>query len=272
MRAWLHDRNARHLARQWPLLCVMAGLLLAGLWLALPVMAAPLEIYVENASTPWSNPDGTGYANRLVTSAFASVNTQINLVVVPYKRCKLMAMSGQTSACFSMSWEPAMKGLIQFADQPLYEVEAQVFKTDRARFPAVERLEQIPRGRSVGIVNGYEYPEAVTRLAKRGIRFDVSATEAISLRKLKAGRIDFAVIFVDPVKTSQTIVREANAEGVAFAFSAGKQGSYIGFSLAHPEGAKARQLFDEGFAIIKNNGVLKQMMTAWNLHSLSTPD
>ena len=242
------------------------SVLAAMLWV--PVMARPLDIYVENASTPWSNPDGTGYANRQVSAAFAATNTPINLVVVPYKRCKLMVMSGQGGACFSMSWEPAMKGLIQFADQPLYEVEAQVFKTDREKYPRVDSLAQIPRGRTVGIVNGYEYPESVSRLGQQGIHFDVSASEAIALRKLKAGRIDFAVIFVDPVKTSQTIIKDAHAEGVAFAFSAGKQGSYIGFSLTHADGLKAKRLFDKGFATIKQNGMLAQMMTDWNIRSL----
>ena len=72
----------------------------------------PMEIMVEDAALPWSAPDGSGYANDLVRAAYAAVNTEVRLTVVPYARCKTYVMQGAVAACFNMSPSPDQAGKV----------------------------------------------------------------------------------------------------------------------------------------------------------------
>src|SRR5882672_3584311 len=60
-----------------------------------------LIIAVEDDAAPWSLADGTGYANDVVVAAFRAVGVDVQLRVMPYARCKRMAISGDVVACLS---------------------------------------------------------------------------------------------------------------------------------------------------------------------------
>jgi len=56
-------------------------------------------IAVEDDAAPWSRSDGCGYANDLVIAAFKAVGIDVELKVVPYARCKRMAINADVVAC-----------------------------------------------------------------------------------------------------------------------------------------------------------------------------
>jgi len=237
--------------------------------ISLPGLAAassvsPLEIMVEDAASPWSNADGSGYANDVVKAAFNAAGVIVKLDVVPYARCKAMAVAGKVAGCFSMSWEPTLQGLIVFADQPIFTAHAR-FYHNTARPLAVTRQEDIASGTVIGIVNGYEYPQSLDALRKKGVLFDASDSETILLKKLANGRLDLAILMLDGLKTDVALMTEAGVNNVSFAFPSGEMASFVGFSAHHPSGDYARSKFNEGYAQIERNGTLNSIKSNWHL-------
>ncbi|MET0859109.1 MAG: hypothetical protein ABWY27_20345, partial [Telluria sp.] len=98
---------------------MLLGCAIAG---AAPATPGRLQILVEDAASPWSNHDGHGYANDLVRAAFAAAGVDVELVVVPYARCKAMVMQGSTVACFSMSASPELANRVRFSAKQLFSI------------------------------------------------------------------------------------------------------------------------------------------------------
>lgn len=253
--AYLFRSHKLHFRRLTGALCAM--LLVGSI-----AHSAPLEIMAEDAASPWSNPDGSGLANAVVKAAFAAVHVDIKLTIVPYARCKAFVMSGHVPACLSMSWEPQFKGHIAFPNKPIFTARAELYVNEQ-RPLAARSIKEIPPGTVVGIVNGYEYPQSVQAMQQAGVVFDYSPSETVSLKKLEAGRIQLAILMLDGIKTDIAIMTEAGVGNVGHLFSAGEQGSYIGFSIKNARGEFARSKYNEGYDIIAQNGVLKSISAAW---------
>src|SRR4029077_8978886 len=113
------DRTSPH-----PLLKCFARRLFPALFLSwtacATVVSAPLVIAAEDDAAPWSQRDGTGFANDVVRAAFKAVGVEVDFSVVPYARGKDMALKGKVAACFSMTWVPELTGKIVFAEKPLF--------------------------------------------------------------------------------------------------------------------------------------------------------
>jgi ABC-type amino acid transport substrate-binding protein len=226
-------------------------------------LAADLTIMAEDASEPFSRADGTGYANDIVRAAFRAVHIDVKLDIVPYARCKKSLELGKTPACFSMSWVPEFRNAIMFSDQPIFEVYADVFRGRNAS-GTMQDAGQIPKGASVGIVNGYEYPDTIYRLADRGVVLEREIDELSLLKMLARGRLAAAVVMTsDFADGPQRLAAAGVADSVAYAFRSGTMKSYIGFSLANPQGASARQAFNDGYRIIVKNHVRYQIREKW---------
>jgi len=224
----------------------------------------PVELMVEDGAAPWSDQEGKGYANDLVRAAYAAVHVRLTLRVVPYARCKAYAMQGQVAGCFSMSDSPELKGAVVFADAPLFQVTPR-FYTNPARPLRATSVRDFPAGTRLGVINGYEYPAEVRLLGERGVVLDPANSETANLKKLAAGRLDAALIMTDRIKTDGVMLKEAQAERMVFLFAASAMGSYLGFSVRHPDGERARALFNEGYRIISANGVRNAIAKKWQL-------
>jgi ABC-type amino acid transport substrate-binding protein len=223
-----------------------------------------VEIAVEDAADPWSRRDGTGYANDVVRAAYQAVGVRALFRVVPYTRCKRLVTEGAVVACFSMSRDSTLAHDVVFAKAPLFVCNADYFE-NRAKPLGARRPEDVRRGTVVSIVLGYEYPESVHQLARRGIiRLEPSPSEEISLRKLAAGRVDAAIINYNDVKNVAYLSASVGAPGMLRpAFRAGVLESFIGFSRRHPRGAWARERFDRGLRTIAADGRLKRIEADW---------
>lgn len=238
--------------------CIM--LLSAGL---VPAHASPLVVAVEDAAGPWSNRDGTGYANDVVREAFQAVGVKVKFKVVPYARCKHLVVGGDVAACFSMSPEPGLEAFVILSDAPLFIVNFDYFHNQKKPLK-VKREDDIPAGTVVGIVSDYEYPESAVKLRKQGVIFEVARDEDTNLRKLALGRIDAAIINHNDIKPVEEMIEKAGAKDVVkFLLRSGTMGSYIGFSKRSPDGEPARKKFNQGFQIIRSNGTLKRIKSRW---------
>ena len=219
---------------------------------------------VEDDASPWSRSDGSGYANDLVVAAYRAVGVEVDLKVVPYARCKRMAVNGEVAGCFSTSPSPDSKGLIELSDRPLFSVTSGYFYNVN-KPPSVSRQESLPAETIVGTVIGYEYPASFEQLrVQKKLVVEESPSEDVNLRKLAAGRIDLALLNYNEMKSPESLMKRAGVVGqVKTGFEAGSMNSYIAFSTKHPDGRWAREQFNKGFTIITANGTLHRIKKAW---------
>jgi ABC-type amino acid transport substrate-binding protein len=226
--------------------------------------SAPLLIAVEDDAGSWSQRDGTGFANDVVRAAFNAAGVEVELLVVPYARCKDKVLKGKVAACFAMSWRPEFTGKIVFAEKPLFNCYADYF-TDSKRPLKATQESNLPKGTVVGIVSGYEYPPSVYALKEKGIVvFEESESEELNLKKVAMGRIDAALVNYNKTKPVELLLAKAGVAGkVKRAFRSGTLGSFIGFSTRHPQGMKALEKFNEGHRIIYGNGIRNKVERKW---------
>lgn len=224
-----------------------------------------LTIMVEDAAAPWSNSDGTGYANDVVVAAFKEMAVDAKLKVVPYSRCKYMVLRGQVAACFNMSWQPEFQGKISLAARPIFKVRNDIFEPVKAPLPKPPDGKCIlPPGTVVGLTRDYEYSAQVMALPASGIVFENSLSDSTSLKKLALRRFQAAVIMSNDLEARNQKAKQSGTENsVRFAFNCGVENSTIGFSLAHPDGLRALEMYDEGYRRIEANGVLEGIHRRW---------
>lgn len=224
-----------------------------------------LVIAAEDDAAPWSRADGTGYANDVVTASFKAVGVNVKLLVMPYARCKRMAINGQVAACLSMSPSPEIAGIIELSTRPLFTCYAGYFYNVN-KPPRVTRQEALPAKTVVGTVIGYEYPAAFERLREKGVVVrEESPSEEVNLKKLALGRVDLALLNYNQVKSPRWLINRAGVNGkVKTTFRAGILNSYIGFSKKHPDGPWALQQFNKGYRLITANGTLSRVEKVWS--------
>ena len=224
-----------------------------------------LTIMVEDAAAPWSRSDGTGYANDVVVAAFKEMGVEIQLRVVPYSRCKYLVLSGQVTACFNMSWQPEFEARIKLAARPIFKVRNDIFEHINAPLPKPPDGQCIlPPSTVVGITRDYEYSTQAMALQTSGVVFENSLSDLISLQKLAARRFQAALIMSNDLEVrNQKAIQSGTEDVVRFAFNCGVATLTIGFSLAHPDGLRALEMYDEGYRRIEANGSLKDIHMRW---------
>jgi ABC-type amino acid transport substrate-binding protein len=159
-----------------------------------------------------------------------------------------------------MSWSPEFRQNIVFSDQPLFQVHVDVYRSRQG----IATARELPRGATLGTINGYEYPDAIYALAAHGAVLERNSSEAANLKMLASGRIDAAVMMTSEFEDMPGRLRFLGVEkSVAFAFRAGELKSYIGFSRINPRGEEARRAFNRGYAIILANHTRDRIRQSW---------
>jgi hypothetical protein len=124
----------------------------------------------------------------------------------------------------------------------------------------------LPRGTAVASVLDYEYPASFGEARRRGLLADdPSPSEEVALKKVALGRARLAVVMADPeTKPAAGVAERAGVAGqVRLAFVDGEIPSFVGFSVAHPRGAWARERFQEGFRAIQRDGTAARIAGEW---------
>ncbi|WP_284348277.1 substrate-binding periplasmic protein [Roseisolibacter agri] len=243
---------------QLPALALLA--LLAG---AEPPRRETIDIGVEDAAAPWSQADGTGYANDVARAAFAAVGVDLRMHVLPYARCKQHVVRGELIACVSMSPAPELDGVVRFSAKPLFVFACDFFENPARPLPP--RIADFRPGTRVGTVLGYEYPlEMMEALRRSGAVLEATPMEELNLRKLAVGRLDAAIVNRDAVKSPDWVAARAGVTGkVRSVFRTGGMPAYVGFSLVHRGGAALAARFDAGHARIIASGERDRIQRRW---------
>ncbi len=232
------------------------------LFFSLSAYAETIVVDAENAAGPWGNAQGHGAGNEIVVAAFKAVGIDVKLNVVPYARCKLEVMTGAVVACFSMSTASELENRVRFAAVPLYTPWAGIYAAKH-----VERAtdtEQLLRGKRVGIVFGYEYPEMISHLKSKAEAVVQLSSEQVLMRNINAGKIDFAIFMLDELKSIQYLQQKSKVKELpSLQLKVPAPGAYIGFSLKHPDGLRLKKLFDTGYQNIVDSGEHDKIIDHW---------
>lgn len=222
-----------------------------------------IDIAVEDAAAPWSQPDGRGYANDVVRAAFDAVGIDARLHVMPYARCKALAVRGDYVACVTMSPAPELVKTILFSKEPLFTYSCVFF--ENPDHPIGKHIDDLSKGTVVATVLGYEYPpEVLAHLAARGVVVEPAATEEINLRKLASRRVAAVIVNRDDVKSADRVAVHAGvATKVRAAFNYGSLPGYVGFSLANPRGRALAKRFDAGMEKVIQSGERERIRRSW---------
>jgi len=227
-----------------------------------PGFAAGVTIMAEDAAPPFSLADGTGFANDVVRAAFKAAGVDVAFDAVPYARCKKDVEDGKVAGCFGMSWYKGVETSVAFSDQPIFSVHVDVFLARRTS--GVSRAEDLPAGSAIGIVNEYEYPDAVYNLRHSGMVLQAGRNDITNLKLLARGRLDAAIVMTnDLVPLMQKAIQAGVESQVAYGFRLGYEDSFIGFSRKHPQGEAMRRSFNEGYKRILVDGTVDMLRRKW---------
>lgn len=235
------------------------------------VAAAQPEVTLgaEDDAAPWSYADGTGYANDLVRAAFEAAGWKVRFEVLPYARCKLLAVRAQLPGCLSMSETAELERDLLYPKEPVFEARNVLFVNADSTLTGCTPAKW-NRSPSIGFVNGYEYIPAVDILRQSNrLVVDESNSEVSNLRKLAAGRIDGAIITLDKVKRIDYLARLAQLPNTFKPIcDFGGFPAYLAFSRRHPQGPVALAAFSRGMAALKKNGDLARLQSQWAAKAL----
>ena len=120
-------------------------------------------------------------------------------------------------------------------------------------------------GRRVGVTNGYTYGDAVED--DRLIDKDAALRDELTLRKLVAGRVDFALVYT---AVTDYLLQAHPGEFAGRIRQVGVVQSfplYVSFSQKNPDAARAMALYDRGMKLIREDGTYARIQKRWSLPS-----
>ena len=224
------DRRVVSGARWW--LCFLLA------WCAQGWAGEPLRIGAEDDWAPYSSAaDGkpVGFAVDLVRAAWAAAGVPVELVSLPYARCMKQVDRGVLAGCFDTLRDVKTEPQYRWHQQPLFKAR-------------------------IGTTHGYDYGVAFD--ADKSMLRDVAPSDLSSLRKLVAGRVDYALVY-DRVanqiaKNHTTLGKGFELQGILV-----EPHIYISFARNYPGIERIVSQFDEGLAIIRRSGEYARIEARW---------
>jgi polar amino acid transport system substrate-binding protein len=201
-----------------------------------------------------------GLAPALVKAAFKTQDVEVRFEVVPFARCMLYAEKGQVLGCFDATRTEANKGRYHWHATPLFHEELAIFaRTADAQARGQLRQKDL-EGQTVGVTIGYTYPTDFMqnpRITKLN-----AASDGNLLKMLMARRVNY--ILLNTMPGYYRINRDPALRGrITRVGAISKDGFWLSFSRAHPDGRRMAQVFENGLQSIKASGQYERMMSAF---------
>ncbi|GAB3245486.1 substrate-binding periplasmic protein [Chitinimonas naiadis] len=236
--------------------------LLLILLLAQPAMAGgKLRIGAENDWYPYSATlDGkpVGLAVDIVQAAFAAANIEVELVSLPYARCMKLARENQLAGCFDTLRNPLLEKRYRWHKQPLFKGRIDIYA--RIEHPDKRMTLDDLRGKRLAVTNGYDYGEAFD--SDKSLRRDIGDSDLFALRKLAAGRVDYALVYdriANHIARSQPDLHgRFRSVGTLI-----EPDIYVSFAPQYPGIADIISRFDAGLGKLHQSGQYAQIEARW---------
>lgn len=248
----------------WSMRAVHAGLC-AALCAGFGIPAEATEAVTVAAEDDWApyssmradrmGPEGL--APALVKAAFKTQNVDVHFQVVPFARCMLYAEKGQVLGCFDATRTEANKDLFYWHATPLFQEELGIFARTADSQARGELTQKDLEGQTVGVTLGYTYPTDFMRNAR--IAKLNAASDGNLLKMLAARRVNY--ILLNTMPGYYRINRDPALRGrIQRVGAISKDGFWLSFSRAHPDGKRMAEVFEKGLQAIKASGEYERMM------------
>lgn len=212
----------------------------------------------ENDWIPYSNQDGTGMANEIVQAAYKAVGIDVKFKVGPYNRLLKMLRDGELLGAFNVPKEKSNENDYLFGKTPIFTAQS-AYYYNKEHPLSVGRKEGLKNGEKIGVVFDYGYGDFFSgndKIVKIPVRSD-----QLNLRKLAKGRIDATILYD---RTARKLLKyEGLSDRIVKAFDSESGDIYVAFSKSFPDAQHYVDKLDEGLAVIKASGVLKQIMDSY---------
>ena len=250
-------------------LCKLLLLLLTACAMPGPAFAAePLVLVAEDDWYPYSakrNGQAEGLAVDIVRAAYAAAGVTVEFRTMPYARCMQAVKQGVEIGCFDTLKDASTRDTYLFHEQPLFKATIGIYA------PAAFSGRMTPKqlvGHSVGLTNGYTYGDAVEK--NDAIRKDMASNDLLTLRKLIAGRVEFALVYTRVADWLQQQSPELRG-GFRQAGVLLEDGLYLSFSKSRRESAEAIRQLNRGLAQIRANGTYARIEGDWQRRLSAEP-
>jgi polar amino acid transport system substrate-binding protein len=199
-----------------------------------------------------------GLAVELVQAAWAAAGVPVELVSLPYARCVRQVETGQIAGCFNTLRDAATETKFLWHQQALFKGKIGIYSRADAGSAPVALAEL--RGKRIGVTNGYDYGAAFDK--DPAMVRDSAASDLISLRKLAAGRVDYALVYDrvanDLMAKNAGLASQVRARGILT-----ETDLYISFSKRYPDAQALVDKFDIGLDKIRKNGEYARIEARW---------
>jgi polar amino acid transport system substrate-binding protein len=222
-----------------------------------------IRIGAEDDWSPYSssvNGKPQGCAVDLVRAAWAASGLDVELVPLPYARCMKEVDRGDLAGCFDTLRDPVLESKYRWHQQPLFQARIGIYgRVTPGLAPTALGLENL-RGKRIGTTHGYDYGAAFDGDAT--MLRDEAPSDLSSLRKLVAGRVDYALVF-DRVanaiaKTHPDLGKNYALQGVLVS-----PNLYLSFSPNYPHIDSIVMRFDQGLAKVRKSGEYARIEALW---------
>jgi polar amino acid transport system substrate-binding protein len=222
-----------------------------------------IRIGAEDDWSPYSSSvkgKPQGFAVDLVRAAWAAAGVDVELVPLPYTRCMKEVDRGDLAGCFDTLRDPVLESKYRWHQQPLFQARIGIYGRVAAGPPPVDVGLENLRGKRIGTTHGYDYGAAFD--GDKTMLRDEAPSDLSSLRKLVAGRVDYALVFDrvanDIAKAHPQLGKEYALHGVLV-----EPFLYISFSPKYPDIDRIVALFDQGLAKLRKSGGYARIEAQW---------
>lgn len=167
------------------------------LWIILLACLSPLALgerlrLVTDDWAPYAYlQDGQlrGIDYEVTTRVFARLGVEVDVQILPWKRCLAMIEQGQADGILDIFQNESRQPYLVYAPEPMSYVEFVLFQAGTRRHP-VSKLEDLT-GLTVGTSPGYNYGAAFNEA--RYFKREAAPSHEANFGKLVLGRIDLAI-------------------------------------------------------------------------------
>lgn len=198
-----------------------------------------------------------GFSVELVQAAWAA-GVEVELVALPYARCMREVEAGKLPACFNTLRDARNEDKYLWHSTHLFRARIGIYgRADGSSEPL--NLQSL-KGKRIGVTNGYEYGSAFDD--DPAMVRDVANSDLSSLRKLVAGRVDYALVY-DRVANEIAVNNQALGQQFRLRGTLLDTGLYLSFSKRFEGAAALVKKFDAALETIRKNGEYARIEARW---------